>query len=135
MEKLLLTERDDIFVIKGLFDEAFCREQIQRCEETIPQQEPCMVHRRMRSNTRVILDDLALANLIWDRVRTADIPSRGRWTPIGINERFRYYRYDPGMVLVFTHNVLHRGAPVETGRKYVLRSDVMFAKPKGPSYG
>jgi hypothetical protein len=30
------------------------------------------------------------------------------------------------MALVFIHELLHEGAPVIKGRKYVLRSDVMF---------
>ena len=33
---------------------------------------------------------------------------------------------EQGMALVFVHAVLHRGAPVTRGRKYVLRSDVMY---------
>lgn len=32
-----------------------------------------------------------------------------------------------GMALVFPHRVRHRGAPVESGTKYVLRTDVMYA--------
>lgn len=32
-----------------------------------------------------------------------------------------------GMMLAFTHNILHQGSEVRSGRKYVLRSDVMFS--------
>jgi hypothetical protein len=32
-----------------------------------------------------------------------------------------------GMALVFAHRQLHEGAAVERGRKYVLRTDVMYA--------
>jgi hypothetical protein len=32
-----------------------------------------------------------------------------------------------GMALVFVHRQLHEGAPVVQGRKYVLRTDVMYA--------
>ncbi|HBP17756.1 MAG TPA: hypothetical protein DEA08_08180 [Planctomycetes bacterium] len=36
----------------------------------------------------------------------------------------------PGRVLIFKHRAVeHRGAPVFGGRKYVLRSDVMFQAP------
>jgi len=35
---------------------------------------------------------------------------------------------ETGMVLVFQHQLLHEGAAVTKGRKYVLRSDVMFDK-------
>ncbi len=33
-----------------------------------------------------------------------------------------------GQVLIFTHAVLHEGAKVEQGTKYVLRSDVMYRR-------
>lgn len=32
-----------------------------------------------------------------------------------------------GMMLAFTHSILHQGSEVKSGRKYVLRSDVMFS--------
>ena len=32
-----------------------------------------------------------------------------------------------GMALVFRHAQLHEGAPVTSGRKYVLRTDVMYS--------
>ena len=31
-----------------------------------------------------------------------------------------------GMALVFRHELLHAGAPVQRGRKYVLRTDVLY---------
>lgn len=34
-----------------------------------------------------------------------------------------------GAALVFPHKVRHRGAPVVSGMKYVLRSDVMYQAP------
>ena len=34
-----------------------------------------------------------------------------------------------GMALVFDHEQLHEGAPIQSGRKYVLRTDVMYARP------
>jgi hypothetical protein len=36
-----------------------------------------------------------------------------------------------GRALVFPHSRVHRGAPVERGVKYVLRSDVMYAELPG----
>ena len=35
-------------------------------------------------------------------------------------------RPETGMALVFRHAQLHEGAPVISGRKYVLRTDVMY---------
>ncbi|MDY3552460.1 2OG-Fe(II) oxygenase [Gemmata sp. JC717] len=36
-----------------------------------------------------------------------------------------------GTALVFRHRLLHEGAVVESGRKYVLRTDVMYGRPRG----
>ena len=37
-------------------------------------------------------------------------------------------RPERGIALVFYHKQLHEGAPVEKGRKYVLRTDVMYGR-------
>jgi hypothetical protein len=34
------------------------------------------------------------------------------------------------MALVFLHPLLHAGTPVRNGRKYVLRTDVMYARKR-----
>lgn len=128
----------------------------------------------IRNNARVIVDDEARAAELWQRVRS-EVPRflEGRQA-IGLNERFRFYRYDPGerfaphtdgafrrengeeslltimvylnggftggetnfgevwvvpepgLVLIFDHHLLHEGSEVTSGRKYVLRSDVMY---------
>ncbi len=41
-------------------------------------------------------------------------------------------RPERGKALVFWHRQLHEGAPVRTGRKYVLRSDVMYRQVTPP---
>src|SRR5262249_12381730 len=50
----------------------------------------------VRSNSRVIIDDVERADALWQRVQ-AELPIyfQGRQV-IGLNERFRFYRYDPG---------------------------------------
>ncbi|HYX13308.1 MAG TPA: 2OG-Fe(II) oxygenase [Nostoc sp.] len=142
----------------------------------------------IRNNQRVILDDQKQAFDLWQRV-SSYIPSTiGRWQAVGLNERFRFYRYDPGqrfalhhdgsyrrpngeeslltfmiylnegfeggdtlfhlshryyedlsniavvpvtgMVLCFVHDLVHEGAPIIQGRKYVLRSDIMYRQLK-----
>jgi hypothetical protein len=37
-------------------------------------------------------------------------------------------RPSPGKALVFDHRWLHEGAAVRKGRKYVLRTDVMYRR-------
>jgi prolyl 4-hydroxylase len=36
----------------------------------------------------------------------------------------------PGLALFFEHPLLHRGAPVTHGTKYVLRTDVMYRRAR-----
>ena len=35
-----------------------------------------------------------------------------------------------GMALCFRHELLHQGAPLTSGQKYVLRSDIMYLEPE-----
>jgi prolyl 4-hydroxylase len=134
------------------------------------------VHRpEVRNNTRVMVDDTERAAALWERIREHVPARREHRDAVGLNERFRLYRYDPGeyfrwhfdgafhrsdreaslltlmiylndgfeggdtefadfgpvvprrgLALLFQHAVFHQGAPVEKGRKYVLRTDVMY---------
>lgn len=134
----------------------------------------------IRNNTRVIWDDVPLAARLWERLAPHFAMPYSGLKPVGLNERFRFYRYDPGQrfaphfdgsfrrengeesrvtlilylnedceggetrievpvledplavrprmgrALLFVHRLLHEGAPVTAGRKYVLRTDVMY---------
>jgi hypothetical protein len=40
----------------------------------------------------------------------------------------RIILYSSGRVLVFQHDILHSGSKLKKGRKYCLRTDVMFSK-------
>ncbi|HZS03853.1 MAG TPA: 2OG-Fe(II) oxygenase [Blastocatellia bacterium] len=129
----------------------------------------------VRNNTRVILDDRERAGNLWLRVSDQIPPVLEGRQAVGLNERFRFYRYDvgqyfaphtdgyfrrengeqslltlmiylnddfeggetnfgevcieagKGMALIFDHKLLHEGVAVRKGRKYVLRSDVMYS--------
>lgn len=181
---------NDIFTIENVLSPAECAEYIALSENIGYTEAPITTHRGfemrpdMRNNERVILDDPERALDLWQRV-SAYIPSTiGRWRAVGLNERFRFYRYDPsqrfalhhdgsyrrpngeeslltfmiylnegfeggetrfflpyyyvnehdvcvvpetGMALCFVHELAHEGATVIRGRKYVLRSDVMYS--------
>lgn len=128
----------------------------------------------IRNNTRVMIDDDARAHGIWDRARNFVTDWDENWSPVGLNERLRFYRYEvgqqfnwhydgcyerlngerswltfliylnsefdggqtvfehtsvapeTGMALFFVHQLRHKGQAVTAGRKYVLRSDVMY---------
>ena len=128
-----------------------------------------------RNNTRVMQDDPKRADWLWGRMARFVEPRLGPWRVVGLNERLRYYRYEPGqyfkwhgdgafvrseaerslytamvylnddfqggstdfwnnisitprrgMALLFEHRQMHQGAPVLAGRKYVMRTDVMY---------
>lgn len=173
---------DGIFTIPSVLTPDECREYIAFTEAKgykaapITTADGFVMRPDVRNNTRVMIDDPQRADNLWQRVR-AEIPEflQGRQA-IGLNERFRFYRYDPGerfaphrdgpyrrdngeislltfmvylnegftggetkftttsivpqvgMALLFEHPLLHEGAAVTSGRKYVLRSDVMFGR-------
>jgi prolyl 4-hydroxylase len=128
-----------------------------------------------RDNARAAIEDVSIAALLWERLAQRIEPAEGV-RALGINERLRFYRYDPGQsfpphtdgfferdgarsrqtllvylnedfdggetcfpstqtlcqpvrggALIFPHTLLHDGRAVTRGRKYVLRTDVMYA--------
>jgi prolyl 4-hydroxylase len=173
---------EGIFTVPDLLTPEECREYIALTEAIGYTAAPITtaggfkMRPEIRNNTRVIVDDADRAAELWGRLRDHVPPFlRGRQA-IGLNERFRFYRYDPGerfaphrdgsyrrengeeslltfmvylsegfdggetafpgasvtpkigMALLFEHQILHEGAAVTRGRKYVLRSDVMFGR-------
>jgi predicted 2-oxoglutarate/Fe(II)-dependent dioxygenase YbiX len=139
-----------------------------------------VVHRpEVRNNTRLIFDDAARAAALWERLRAHVPPRMFGAEAVGLNERFRAYRYEAGQrfgphydgafvrdarerscvtvllylnegmtggettlidlgasfsprrgqALFFQHRLLHEGAEVSDGLKYVLRTDVMYRLP------
>jgi predicted 2-oxoglutarate/Fe(II)-dependent dioxygenase YbiX len=132
----------------------------------------------VRNNSRVIHDDPALAQKLFERVRPG-LPEQLSGLHLkGANERFRFYRYEPGqyfkphydgafrrspsesslltfmiylngdfdggetnfldlghsikpragLAILFQHHVLHESATLLRGRKYALRSDIMYER-------
>ena len=129
----------------------------------------------IRNNRRAILDDRPMANDLWQRAKPYVPQFIQGYQAVGLNERFRFYRYDPkqffhwhadgfhrrdngersrltfmvylnddfeggettfentsikpkaGTALVFIHGLMHEGSEVLAGRKYALRTDVMFS--------
>ncbi len=170
------------FTVDGVLGADACEELISRIDELGPKAAPIstgagfVMRPDVRNNTRVIVDDVALARSLFDRVASLVPPSLCGLAPVGANERFRCYRYGPGQkfaahydgafirdahersqltfmiylndaftgghtefldfdvtavpqtgrALLFQHQVLHEGCVVNSGVKYVLRSDVMY---------
>jgi len=49
-----------------------------------------------RNNDRYIFDDHVLAQKLFDKIKSKLIHNDLKWRPIGLNERFKIYRYNPG---------------------------------------
>jgi hypothetical protein len=181
----------DVFVLHNLLTVSECEGFITVAEAVGFDDAPITtaggfaMRKDVRSNDRVMLDDEALAARLFERIHPHLPPDPDGGHAIGLNERFRFYRYGPGqkfdwhfdgayyrpngdystitfmiylndaftggetkflfrregvvrddevslavrpvagMALLFIHDVLHTGAVVTSGTKYVLRSDVM----------
>jgi predicted 2-oxoglutarate/Fe(II)-dependent dioxygenase YbiX len=96
------TIKPGIFVIPAFFSTDECTRYISQSEAagfeaaTIQTRKGAVRDTGIRNNERLILDDNNLARELWLRLRE-QIPlfMEGRQA-IGINERFRVYRYEPG---------------------------------------
>lgn len=171
---------EEIFTVEQFLSVDECRQYIALAESLGFDAAPIntalgpVLASEVRNNSRVMLDDSQRAELLWSRLRDY-VPLRlAGQDALGLNERFRFYRYDPGqafrwhfdgcfrrdngersrltfmvylnddfeggdtrfervairpqtgMALVFVHELRHEGSAVVRGRKYVLRSDVMY---------
>ena len=176
---------DGIWVVKNFFSPEECCEWIEFAESSGFDDAPISVgfgkeqiRKDVRNNARVIFDDEDKAFLIWQRAKE-HLPKMIYYrVAVGLNERFRFYRYDvgqkfsfhfdgsfrrptgeqslltfmvylnedfeggetaflnfektvvkpeTGMMLAFKHEILHEGSELKSGRKYVLRSDVIYS--------
>ena len=169
-----------LFAVDNVLSQARCAELIAQSESigyipaTLSGQRKQIKNAHVRNNDRVIHDDPELASELWMLVKDYLPSQHFMWVPFGLNERFRFYRYDPGQrfvwhmdasfkrnekesskvtllfylndveeggatsfkgfrvepkagkALFFLHKYLHQGEPVAKGRKYVLRTDVMY---------
>ena len=179
-------QKASFFTIPNFFTPEECDKHIALSEgrgykeATITTPNGLALNKDVRDNTRVIIDDLEMAGELFVKATPHFPPRIINWELVGLNERFRYYRYEDGqtfkrhldgsyvrtplgkslftfmiylnegfeggttrffnddgipvaevrpergMLLAFHHVQLHEGAPVTRGRKYVLRTDVMY---------
>jgi hypothetical protein len=175
-----------LFVIRNFLSIAECDAFIEQSERFGYADAPIttaagfLMRKDIRDNLRVMHDDQELARRWYERARESLCQLWFGWRVVGLNERFRFYRYDVGhrfaphtdgcferdngersyftfmvylnegftggatafhhrhpsllvtpergKALVFYHRQLHEGMPVAAGRKYVLRTDVMYRR-------
>jgi hypothetical protein len=93
---------DTIFRVHELLTLEECQFHIDQSEKMgfadapLGSDKTAEVFKEVRDNARVILDDPSLSAELYRRV-TPFLPTDWfGWRPVGLNERWRYYRYDPG---------------------------------------
>jgi len=87
-----------IYTVDGCFSPAECQGWIAGAGEyevaTITTANGAVRDAGLRNNSRAIRDDAGLADNLWRRLRQHVPPFLDGRQAIGINERFRFYRYD-----------------------------------------
>lgn len=175
------------FVLYNVFSKEECEDYIRKTEEM--GYEEALVNvgygrqemmKDVRNNTRCIWDSEEEATRIWDRIKQHIPETWANRKVMGLNERLRFLKYEPGeyfaphmdgcymrengersyitvqlylnegfeggsttfmnygekqrvevvpktgLVLVFQHDIMHEGSKLVKGRKYTVRTDVMY---------
>ena len=92
----------DIWTVRNFLSQEECDGLIAQAEAkgfepaTINAQGRSRRDEDVRNNDRVILDDVALAASLWTRAREHVPPFLAGRQAVGLNERFRFYRYAAG---------------------------------------
>lgn len=119
MRKELLAERDDLFVIHDFLSQDECEYYITLTESAGYGDAPIttsggpVMRKDIRNNDRVMIDDPRIAEVVWDRLKVF-FPARVQfWLPVGLNERWRFYRYDPGQQFDWHFDGAYERSPLE----------------------
>lgn len=100
MDKKIYT--DHIFTVENFWTAQECDAYIHKSEQLGYEQAKIItdfgarVVESVRNNTRVLHTDFELAQQLWERLKTFMPEKYGNSIPIGLNELFRFYRYEPG---------------------------------------
>ena len=177
----LIEHTNDVCTIQNLWSPAKCQQFIQKSETE--GFEKALVNTvngpvkmdDFRNNDRLFWEDEALAAQIWQTIEEFVPCDLGDYQAIGLNELFRFYRYDvqqqfnwhydapyqrnqnersfytfmiylnddftggatafdgfevapkTGDGIFFFQELEHAGLPITAGRKYILRTDIMYS--------
>lgn len=92
----------DIILIENFWSVEKCDEYIAKSESTgyqaatVQTETGPRVVDHIRNNNRVLFKDFALAKELWNDLAPRVPKSIGESESIGLNELFRFYRYEPG---------------------------------------
>ena len=124
--RLLLTARVDDLVLAGL-NECFRFYRYLPGQSFKPHRDAVFERTDVWEESRLTFMVYLSGGLIGGETQfCADMPGAFR------GEALHVVRPEAGMALAFRHEVCHEGAEVQDGRKYVLRTDVMYAPDRPP---
>jgi prolyl 4-hydroxylase len=96
----------DIFLIDQFWPIEKCDEFIAKSESkgyeaaTVQTEAGPRVIDHVRNNNRILYNDIALAEELWNKLAPHAPMSIGDSESIGLNELFRFYRYQPGQQFI-----------------------------------
>jgi len=100
MQQHILT--NDIFTIDNFLPASSCDDFVAKSETigyepaTVETESGQKVITAIRNNNRVIYKDFELANLFWQQLEPFAPKQIGNSKSVGLNELFRFYKYQPG---------------------------------------
>jgi len=100
MKKIELTS--NLFIIEDFWTRQECENAISTSESigyepaAIDTDRGQMVVESVRNNNRILYEDLNLANSLWQKLKPFAPKQIGNSTAIGLNELFRFYKYEAG---------------------------------------
>lgn len=89
-------------IVKEFFTKEECLELIKLAEDKGFQESLIrtsggeVMNKEIRDNDRVIFDSEEMAQSLWERVKDMMPADIDGYEPLGLNERFRFYRYQDG---------------------------------------
>lgn len=98
----LTTYSPECFSLDFFLSAAECRFLIEKFEAIGFEEAPIttekgfVMRKDIRNNLRVIVDDQALADELWEKLEPFAPKYLGKYKSVGLNERFRVYKYLPG---------------------------------------
>lgn len=122
MNKNILLPDDRIFTISDLLTDAECAEYIALSEGIGYQDAPIttyqgfVMRKDVRNNDRVILDSTELAAQLWPKLAPFIPAEIEGWHVKGLNERFRFYRYQPGQFFALHYDGCYRVSSSEESK-------------------
>ena len=118
-----------VWTLDNVLNANECQQLIDRIEAAGPSAATITTARgfehrpEIRNNTRVMIDDAALAADLFGRVRHAVPPAlHGGWHPVGANERLRCYRYTVGQKFALHYD----GAFIRNGDEESLLTFMVY---------